>query len=250
MNKARKLRHKDAAAYLKSRYGIGSIEGGLGGAQSEREVREEIEKIPLDTLRQSEAFKALTAQGVSEDAARQARAKDLGTRAFVTGGLATGLFGGMGDRVIAKTFLNSLGKQGWKSIAAKLSKSAVGEGLFEEAPQSALQQVAQNEAVQKVDPNKSLADDVANQGIGGLVTGGVMGVGMGVGMGGAFHGATREQAPAPATTEPPEQLPYHLGSAWRIRRRSAGVRWRRRSARWTGSRVDRATGKGCAQALR
>lgn len=181
-----------------------AIEGGLGGAQSEREVREEIEKIPPETLRQSEAFKALTAQGMSEDAARQALARDLGTRAFVTGGLATGAFGGMGDRVIAKTFLNSLGEQGWKSIAAKLGKSAVGEGLFEEAPQSALQQVAQNESVQKADPNKSLTDDVANQGLGGAVTGGVMGAGMGA----VFHGATREEAPSePQQPGPTPQQP-------------------------------------------
>lgn len=173
-------------------------EGALGGAQSEREVRDEIEKLPIETLRKSDAFNALTHQGMSDDAARQSLARDMGTRAFVTGGIATGIFGGMGDRIIAKTFL---GKEGGKGIAdtlKRLGASGLGEGLAEELPQSALQQVAQNEAVQHANPDKSLMDDVANQALGGAVTGGVMGVGMGA----AFHGATHDMAPAPEQTQP------------------------------------------------
>lgn len=173
-------------------------EGALGGAQSSREVRDEIEKLPFETLKQSDAFNALKQTGMSDEAARQALARDFGTRAFITGGLATGLFGGMGDRVIAKTFLENIGKGGGaKALAANLAKSAAGEGLAEELPQSALQQLAQNEAVQKADPNKSITDDVVNQALVGAVTGAAMGAGMG----GAFHGATRNMDATPP--EPP-----------------------------------------------
>lgn len=177
-----------------------ATEGLLGGAQSEREVKQEIEKLPLETLRQSDAFKAMTAQGMSEDAARKALATDLGARAFITGGIATGIFGGMGDRIIAKTFLGRAEGAGLKDLAKRLAGAGLGEGLAEELPQSALQQLAQNEAVKQADPNKSLMDDVVNQGLGGAVTGAVMGVGMG----GAFHGATKDtqqgQPPSPAKT--------------------------------------------------
>lgn len=171
-------------------------EGALGGAQSAREVRDEIEKLPIETLRQSDAFNALTQTGMSDEAAKQALARDLGTRAFITGGIATGAFGGMGDRIIANTFLKNIGKSGGaKGLATNLAKSAAGEGIAEELPQSALQQLAQNEAVQKADPNKPLMDDVVNQALGGAVTGAAMGAGIG----GAFHGATRDM-----DTTPPE----------------------------------------------
>ncbi|MCW2284937.1 hypothetical protein M2323_002936 [Rhodoblastus acidophilus] len=180
-----------------------ATEGLLGGAQSEREVRQEIEKLPFETLRQSDAFKAMTGQGMSEEAARKALATDMGARAFITGGIATGIFGGMGDRIIAKTFLGRAEGAGLKDLAKRLAGAGLGEGLAEELPQSALQQLAQNEAVKNADPNKSLMDDVVNQGLGGAVTGAVMGVGMG----GAFHGATKDtqqgQSPAPAPPPPP-----------------------------------------------
>lgn len=174
-------------------------EGALGGAQSEREVKEEIEKLPIATLRQSDAFKMMVAQGMSEDAARHALAKDMGTRAFVTGGIATGVFGGMGDRIIAKTFLGRAAGASFGTKLKRIGAAFAGEGLAEELPQSVLQQVAQNEAVRHVDPNKSLMDDVINQGLGGAVAGGLMGVGMG----GAFHRATRDtEQPAASPSQP------------------------------------------------
>ncbi|WP_051949119.1 PLxRFG domain-containing protein [Methylosinus sp. PW1] len=190
----------EAAARAATIAGVGGAvsEGALGGAQSAREVRDEIEKIPLETLQKSDAFNALKQTGMSDEAAKQALARDLGTRAFVTGGIVTGAFGGMGDRIITDTFLKNIGKSGGaKGLAANLAKSAAGEGLAEELPQSALQQLAQNEAVQKADPNKQLMDDVVNQALGGAVTGAAMGAGMG----GAFHGATHNMDTTPP--EPP-----------------------------------------------
>lgn len=186
-------------------------EGALGGAQSEREVKEEIEKLPIATLRQSDAFKMMVAQGMSEDAARHALARDMGVRAFVTGGIATGIFGGMGDRIIAKSFLGRAAGGGWKDTAKRLGGAALGEGLAEEIPQSVLQQVAQNEAVRHADPNKSLMDDVINQGLGGAVAGGIMGAGMG----GAFHRATRDtEQPASAAPVPEQGKPAAAGVAF------------------------------------
>lgn len=154
-------------------------EGALGGAQSAREVREDVMALSPEVLAQSDAFKSLVASGLSPADAQKALAEDVATRAFVTSGLVTGAFGGMGDRAIAKLFAQKIGKSAVTGALKGFGKGAIAEGLFEELPQSMGQRLSQNEAMQKADPTRELSNDVINQGLGGAVLGGLQGGGMG-----------------------------------------------------------------------
>ena len=172
----------------------GSVsEGLLGGANTARDVREQINALPPETLRQSEAFQSLVKSGMSEDAAKASLSKDASARAFVIGSIATGAFGGMGDRVLAKIFLEGVGKVGIKGVLGNVAKNAAAEGLLEEAPQSAAQKLVENEEVGRVDPSRPLTEGVANEAVGGAVLGGMMGGGMGAAASQA--GAARQSEP-------------------------------------------------------
>ncbi|AFN39138.1 DarB-like antirestriction [Burkholderia phage BcepMigl] len=182
-------------------------EGSLGGAQSAREVRDQINELKPEVLATSEAFQQFKAQGMTDEQARAALAEDSATRAFITAGVATGLFGGMGDRALAKIVTEKVSKSTLKRAFSGAARSAVAEGLLEELPQSALQQVAQNEAMQKADKNVSLGHDVANQALGGLAIGGLQGGGMGA-VGGARN-LNRDGVPGgePAPAAAPQPAP-------------------------------------------
>lgn len=169
-------------------------EGALGGAQSAREVRQQVADLPQSVLDQSDAYKSLLAGGMSEPEARKALSENLATRAFVTSGIVTGMFGGMGDRAIAKLFTEQVGKASIKQALGAFGKGALAEGLFEELPQSAGQQLAQNEAMKQANPNQKLSDDVLNQALGGAIQGGLQGGGMGA----VAHGRGHVEAPAQA----------------------------------------------------
>lgn len=181
-------------------------EGALGGAQSSREVRDQINELKPDVLASSEAFQQLKSQGMTDAQARAALADDMATRAFITAGVATGLFGGMGDRVLAKIVTEKVSQSALKRAFSGAARSAVAEGLLEEVPQSALQQVAQNEAVQKADKRVSLGDDVANQALGGLAIGGLQGGGMGA-IGGARNLNRNGIPETPAAEAQPQPAP-------------------------------------------
>lgn len=167
----------------------GLLEGGLGGAQSAREVRDDINKMTPDQLKDSDALKAIMAQGKSFEQARSELAENAATRAFVVAGIGTGLFGGMGDRAIAKVVTNRAGGRIRSAITG-----AIGEGLFEEVPQSVLQQGGQNYALQEADPSIPLTKGVANAAGGGLAIGATMGAGIGAA---APRAGTNEVNPQP-----------------------------------------------------
>lgn len=180
----------------------GLAEGGLGGAQAAREVRDEVNKLPDEVLAQSDAYKELLKSGLDPAAAKTALANDLATRSFVTAGVVTGLFGGMGDRALVKIFTDQVGKATLRKTLGNFAKGALSEGVFEELPQSVGQQLAQNEAVRRADPNKSLMDDVINQGLGGMTLGALQGAGMGAISGAAGRARSAPQA-EPAAPEAP-----------------------------------------------
>ncbi|WP_162556469.1 transglycosylase SLT domain-containing protein, partial [Klebsiella pneumoniae] len=167
----------------------GLLEGGLGGAQSAREVRDDINKMTPDQLKDSDALKAIMAQGKSFEQARSELAENAATRAFIVAGIGTGLFGGMGDRAIAKVVTNRAGGRIRSAITG-----AIGEGLFEEVPQSVLQQGGQNYALQEADPSIPLTKGVANAAGGGLAIGATMGAGIGAA---APRAGTNEVNPQP-----------------------------------------------------
>lgn len=152
----------------------GILEGGLGGAQSSRETREQILKMSPEQLKDSEALTILIDGGRKPwEEARRELADSAASKAFLLAGVTTGMFGGMGDRALAKIITGNSGR-----LKAALT-GALGEGLFEEVPQSATQQMSQNYAMQDADPNTPLMRGVANQAAGGLAVGGLMGAGIG-----------------------------------------------------------------------
>ncbi len=152
----------------------GILEGSLGGAQSSRQVREDILKMKPEQLANSDAMKSLMDGGLSFEQARAQLAENASSQAFMLAGISTGIFGGMGDRALAKIITNRAGGRLKAAMAG-----AIGEGVFEEMPQSATQQMSQNYAMQQADPNTPLMKGVANQAAGGLAVGGLMGAGMG-----------------------------------------------------------------------
>ena len=173
----------------------GILEGGLGGAQASRETREQILKMTPEQLKDSEALASLVDGGRSFEDARRELADNAASKAFVLAGVTTGMFGGMGDRALAKIITGNSGR-----LKSALT-GAVGEGLFEEVPQSATQQMSQNYAMQDADPSTPLMKGVANQAAGGLAVGGLMGAGMGA----AAPRAGQDVQPA-ADTQPTQEI--------------------------------------------
>ncbi len=173
-------------------------EGALGGAQSYREVGDIIRKLTPEQLQSSAAYQALIAQGLTPEAAREQLANDGATQAGWLGGIATGIFGGMGDRFLAKAIAGGVTGGFWK----RTFKGAVSEGVLEEFPQGFLQQVGQNYALQGAKPGQPLMEDALNQAFGGLAAGSAMGAGFG-----AAGRSSKTPASAPNSTQaasPPE----------------------------------------------
>lgn len=167
-------------------------EGTLGGADSAKRVRDAIAAMPRDQVLQAEAVQDLIAGGMSEDEAIRAISEDAASQAFLVSGVATGMFGGMGDRALAKIIAEGVGGGVAKRILTGGLRGAVAEGILEEAPQGAAQTIAQNRALQTVDPDKELTEGVGEAVAGGIAAGGVMGGGMGA------AGGAASRAPAPS----------------------------------------------------
>jgi hypothetical protein len=177
----------------------GASEGALAGAQSSRQVRDDINALPDDTLRQSDAVKSLMDQGMSFEDARKEVADNAATKAFFLAGATTGIFSGLGDRALAKIIMGNAG-----GVAKRIIKGAVAEGVLEEFPQSYLQQVSQNFAMRDVKPDQDLFDDALNQGLAGLALGAVQGGAMG-GAFGHHTETTANKEPLPASSVLGEQ---------------------------------------------
>jgi len=165
------------------------LEGGMGGADTARGVRAAIEAIPRPQLLSSGAVQTLIAQGMTPDEAINAVTNDAATQAFLIGGVATGIFGGFGDKALARIVGEGIEGSIGKRIASGIARGMVAEGVLEEAPQSAAGQFAQNIALRDtVDPSQSLGEGVADAALGGAAVGAAMGGAFG-GAGGAFSQA-------------------------------------------------------------
>ena len=164
-----------AAAARTATIAGGVTEGLLGGAGTARQVRDEIMRLKPEDLRQSEAIQTLMGEGLTLEQARRQLAEDAATQGFLIAGTATGLFGGLGDRALANMITGRVSA----SLAGRVGKGAVADGVLEELPQSMAQKLAENYAVGRADPNRELTEGVLNEGLGGLAVGGVMGGGMG-----------------------------------------------------------------------
>lgn len=170
----------DRAAAGKAAARAAMLAGGAGEAvfaagASAQAVEEEISRIPEAQLRDSDAIKGLMADGYTFEAARAQIVRDVKSRAMLLSGVATGAFGGMGDRILAKAIAGQAGGMVRRGVAG-----AVGEGVLEEFPQSYLSKVAENVALREVDPDRPLTQGALNEALGGLAVGGIQGAGQNV----------------------------------------------------------------------
>lgn len=193
-----------AAAAAKTATIAGGLgEGFLGGAQSAQTVKDEIAKMPREQLEQSDAVKSLMSQGMTSEQAIAAISSDAQTQAFLVTGVTTGMFGGLGDRALAKILAEGVGGGIVKRAVRGMIRGAVSEGVLEELPQNVTQQMSENAAMQKVDPERSIMKDVpeaAASGLaGGIAMGGTMG---GVAGAGSKAEASHGETPAAAVGEP------------------------------------------------
>lgn len=172
----------------------GLSEGLLGGAASSREVRDSIRNMPEEQLRESAAIQSLMSEGgLTFEQARNTLAEDASSQAFITSGVITGAFGGMGDRALAGIITG-----GPTSRLGAALRGAAGEGIFEEMPQEAGQQASENLAMRRADESIGVLDDVPNAALGGLAIGASMGVGMGAAAGGKREASNPEGQPQEA----------------------------------------------------
>ncbi len=161
----------------------GITEGLLGGGEAAIQVRDQIADLPREVLEQSDAFQQLLAGGLSPEQALEALSNDAETQAFFMAGVATAVFGGQGDRVLVKIFNEGVSGGLIKRTARGAVRGTIAEGVLEEAPQGAAQQIATNLAVQNADPSQRTMEGVPNAVAGGLVGGGLVGGGLGGGSG-------------------------------------------------------------------
>lgn len=174
------------------------LEGTMGGADTARAVRDRIDAIPRDQLLQTETVRALVDGGMSEDQALTALTTDASTKAFAIAGVATGMFGGMGDRTLAKILAEGVGGNIAQRMLAGGARGMIAEGLLEEAPQGAAQTIAENIGVRDAKPDQELTEGMGEAVASGIAGGGVMGGGMGA-AGGAASRQTATGASDPVS---------------------------------------------------
>ncbi len=192
-----------AAAAARTATITGSVsEGMLGGAQASRDVREQILGMSPDELKDSEAIQNLMASGVSFDEARSQLANSASTKAFFVAGVATGIFGGQGDRLLAKMMTGEV-KAG---IGKRVIKGVVSEGVLEEFPQSYASKVGQNLAMRDANPAQPLTAGALNEALGGLAVGSIQG-GAIAAVSGKKGGADTTATPDPSLSSKPSIAP-------------------------------------------
>jgi N12 class adenine-specific DNA methylase len=174
----------------------GISEGLLGGADAALSVKQRIAELPREQLVASEAVKQLVQGGLSEDDAIKALSEDAQVQAMLTAGVITGAFGGMGDRALAKIIAEGVEGGIARRIGVGAAKGMVGEGIFEEAPQSAGQTIAENAAVARVKHDQDLTEGLGESVASGVAAGGAMGGGMGA-VGGVARPAASNTGPSP-----------------------------------------------------
>ncbi|MCI9865519.1 PLxRFG domain-containing protein [Rhizobium skierniewicense] len=188
----------------------GITEGLLGGADAALSVKQRISELPREQLLASDAVKQLVDSGMSEQQAIDSISEDAQTQALLTAGVVTGAFGGMGDRALAKIIAEGVEGGIARRIGAGAARGMVGEGIFEEAPQSAGQTMAENAAMRRVNPDQKITEGLGEAVASGVATGGAMGGGMGA-VGGAARpnraGGTATTGAAPVAPEPDNRGP-------------------------------------------
>lgn len=173
---------KAAAATAATRaatIGGGISEAFLTGGSTAAAIEQEFNKTPKSVFEDSDAVQSLVDQGMSFDDAVNSIKSDAKTQGLLLGGLAGGAFGGQGDRILAKIISEKIGGGVKRRALRGMLKGTAAEGILEEMPQEAGQQMAQNKAMQTIDPDRPIMEGVPNAAAGGLAIGGLMGGSMG-----------------------------------------------------------------------
>lgn len=172
---------------------IGASEAVLSMGDTSNAIRAEIQSIPDDLLaEQSQRYAQLRQQGMDEGQARETLMDEAEGHLPEIVGATVGLIGAAGGRYIEPIFTEGAG------LGRRVARGAAYEGLIQEGPQNAAQQVAQNYAAQTFDKHRSLLQGSGEAFVQGAGLGGVMG-----GAVGALAGRGPRQAiPAPSQFEP------------------------------------------------
>lgn len=197
-----------AVEFVADGVAFGGAEGVFSGLQNAAQTGSEIRAMTFDKLMASDNFiKHLAEQNHAlpeaerMNIARNAAADDAEAYVFkntlvTTGGIAALTGGG----------IFGIANRGAGTAAGRAVKGIATEGIAQEFPQSMLEQLHQNKAVQKyADPTQDASEGVFEGGVVGGLVGGVMGVG------GAI--SPNKAAPAQDTPPPAAAAPGSLASA-------------------------------------
>ncbi len=150
----------------------GASEGVLSAGAIAGQAAEEVKEAPLDMLMQSPVFqKRMEEAKGNEAAARQAFINDVQGWAPIIAGTVVGLITKGTGTYMNKFFDPAEGA----GFFARVGKGALAEGAFEEAPQSAVEQVAGNVARRVYNSDAGVWDGVLEASLQGAAVGGPMG---------------------------------------------------------------------------
>lgn len=178
---------------LIKKYGINKVagvvggaigEGGYSGMENARQAYEQMMEEPDANLRKSKVYREIyesmpDALGDEKKHEYARKTLALATAGFVgsTTAVTTGVFGAPSGAFMGKL----IGGEGGKSLWGNLIKGAISEGLFEEMPQSGLEQFVSNFSRKfLVDENQPLMEGVGESMASGAIAGFAMGGGMAV----------------------------------------------------------------------
>jgi hypothetical protein len=171
-------REAAAASAAKTATVSGMVSEGVTGAPMNAEqTRRDLNALPMETYRQSDAFQQLVKGGMTEEQAKASLVNDGSAASFLIGGVVDGAFGGVGDRAFAKIWGEGIAGGPLKRLLIGAGRGIPSEGL-EETLQGAGEQFGQNVGEQPV-TGQPLTKDVLEQAVGSGIVGGVMGAGMG-----------------------------------------------------------------------
>ena len=178
---------------LIKKYGINKVagvvggaigEGGYSGMENARQAYDQMMEEPDANLRKSKVYREIyesmpDALGDEKKHEYARKTLALATAGFVgsTTAVTTGVFGAPSGAFMGKL----IGGEGGKSLWGNLIKGAISEGLFEEMPQSGLEQFVSNFSRKfLVDENQPLMEGVGESMASGAIAGFAMGGGMAV----------------------------------------------------------------------
>ncbi len=179
-----KLVDKFGVPWVAGIVGGAAGEGTYSGLENANQAYEEMQNVPQEKMAQSktyqEIYNSLPARFTDEQKHAYAR-KILSTAAagFIGSitAVTTAVLGAPSGAFLGKLIGGEAGKSFW----GNLIKGAITEGIFEEAPQSAVERLVTNITTKfLVDPNQEVGEDVLESLAAGAVTGMFMGGGMAV----------------------------------------------------------------------